>query len=76
VPLAPSAARGEQDASHGIRALGRDVRRFLPGIYWLNVFGRPYRDLIGRGWLLSAPAAPVEQSGSQVIIQAYPDAED
>jgi hypothetical protein len=64
------------DTRHGIRALGRDVRQFLPGIYWLNVFGRPYRDLIGTARLLSAPAAAVEQTGSHVIIQAYPDAED
>lgn len=41
--------------SHGIRAIGRDVRQFLPGIYWLNVFGRPYRELIGLERLLPAP---------------------
>jgi hypothetical protein len=64
------------DTSQGIRALGRDVRQFLPGIYWLNVFGRPYRDLIGTARLLSAPAAAVEQTGSHVIVQAYQDAED
>ena len=64
------------DTSQGIRALGRDVRQFLPGIYWLNVFGRPYRDLIGTRRLLSAPAAAVDQTGSHVIVSAYPDAED
>ena len=64
------------DTSQGIRALGRDVRQFLPGIYWLNVYGRPYRDLIGTGRLLSAPAAAVEDIGSRVIVQAYRDAED
>lgn len=58
------------DTSHGIRVMGRDVRQFLPGIYWLNVFGRPYRDLIGTERLLSAPAARVDEIGGQVIVQA------
>jgi hypothetical protein len=64
------------DTSQGIRALGRDVRQFLPGIYWLNVFGPPYRDLIGTERLLAAPAAAVNEIGSHVIVQAYQDAED
>jgi hypothetical protein len=64
------------DISHGIRAIGRDIRQYLPGIYWLNVFGCPYRDLVGTGRLLSAPAVAVDEIGSQVIVQAYQDAED
>jgi hypothetical protein len=64
------------DTSHGIRAIGRDVRQYLPGVYWLNVFGRPYRDLIGTEELLSAPAVTADQVGSHVIIQACQDAED
>jgi hypothetical protein len=69
-------AAANLDTSQGIRAVGRDVRQFLPGIYWLNVFGHPYRELIGTERLLAAPATAVDQIGSQVIVQAYQDAKD
>jgi hypothetical protein len=45
------------------RALGRDVLKWLPGLYWLNVFGEPYTDLLGDDVLASVPAHRVERLG-------------
>jgi len=42
-----------------IRALGWDLGRFLPAVFWLNFFGRPYRQLIGEDRLGSTPASQV-----------------
>lgn len=39
-----------------IEAVGRDFGRFLPGVFWLNFLGKPYRKLIGDERLRSAPA--------------------
>ncbi len=30
-----------------VEAVGRDFGRYLPGVFWLNYFGRPYVDLVG-----------------------------
>jgi len=38
-----------------------ELRRGLPTLYWRNLLGRPYVDLIGRAALLSAPAFSVEE---------------
>jgi hypothetical protein len=43
-------------ASPRVEALGRDFGRFLPGLFWLNFFGSPYRKLIGDERLRSARA--------------------
>lgn len=42
-----------------VEAVGRDFGRFLPGLFWLNFFGRPYRKLIGDERLRSAPAEQI-----------------
>lgn len=39
-----------------IEAIGYDFGKYLPGLFWLNAFGPPYRNLIGDDQLLSAPA--------------------
>jgi hypothetical protein len=72
--LRPEFADSNLDTSHGATAIGRDMRTHLPGIYWLNVFGRPYLDLIGEQQLLAAPAAAARHVGDHVLVQAYPDA--
>lgn len=53
------ATRPEYDAYNivGGRGGGVDYGRHLPGLYWMNFFGRPYVELIGRGRLLSAPCS-------------------
>jgi hypothetical protein len=68
--------RSNIDTSRGMEAIGRDMRRSLPGVYWLNVFGLPYLDLIGERRLLDAPADTADRRGGHVVIRAYRDAED
>jgi hypothetical protein len=55
------------DFSAGARALGWDISRFLPGLYWLNYFGAPYVDLIGRDKLATCPGASEVSGGGFVI---------
>jgi hypothetical protein len=38
-----------------IRAIGRDFGRSLPGVFWLNYFGRALTDMVGQDRLRSAP---------------------
>ena len=50
------------------QAIGLDVSKYLPGMYWLNFFGRAYCDLMGRDRLLSAPAAIVKPLDHGILI--------
>lgn len=49
-------------------AVGNDVRKHLPGIYWANFFGPRYVDFFGEDRLLSAPAHKVEWLGEAGIL--------
>lgn len=49
----------------GYRAIGTDISAALPGLYWLNVFGAPYVDLIGRERLVTAPAHEIRDMGGE-----------
>jgi hypothetical protein len=51
-----------------LEAVGRDFGRFLPGIFWLNFFGRRYCELIGDARLRSAPAERVAMIDDGVLI--------
>ena len=53
----------------GLRAIGVDMSRYLPGLYWLNWFGAPYCELMGRERLLSAPAFDAIALGDGVLLQ-------
>lgn len=57
----------------GTMAVGVDVSRHLPGLYWLNFFGQAYRDLIGREKLLSAPAYEVREVDDGVMLALHSD---
>jgi hypothetical protein len=57
----------------GMRAVGVDISRALPGIYWLNFYGRTCRDRIGRERLLTAPAAQVREVDDGVLLMLHPD---
>lgn len=59
----------------GMMAIGADVCRYLPGLYWLNYFGEPYCDLIGRECLLDAPAFESKPLGSGVLMLVEEDPE-
>jgi hypothetical protein len=49
-------------------ALGVRLAEGLPGLYWLNFFGKPYVRFIGEDRLLSAPAYEVKKVGNGVLI--------
>jgi hypothetical protein len=70
------ASRNLHNEADGMRALGRDVRKSLPGVFWLNVFGSAYVDLIGAQRLRNAPAASTSVLGSNVLVVAYAKPED
>lgn len=58
------------DSSNGGRkAIGIDFSRSLPGIYWLNYFGKPYVEFIGKGNLLKADAYEVKEIGDSISVQ-------
>jgi hypothetical protein len=50
------------------KAVGVNIDKAVPGLYWLNYFGIPFVKLMGREVLLSAPAYRVEQVGDGVLI--------
>jgi hypothetical protein len=56
-----------------VEAVGRDFGRFLPGVFWLNFFGRRYRELIGIDRLQSAPAESVAVIDDGVLIAIATD---
>lgn len=49
-------------------AVGNDLRKHLPGIYWANFFGPRYVDFFGEDRLLAAPAHKVEWLGEAGIL--------
>ncbi len=48
---------------------GRNIGQSLPGLYWFNVFGDEYIDLLGRARLVTTPAYRVATIGSSIAIQ-------
>jgi hypothetical protein len=52
----------------GSRAVGIDISQYLPGLYWLNFFGSPYRPLMGDECLAGAPAFRTSASGSGYVV--------
>jgi hypothetical protein len=51
-----------------LQAVGVDISRFLPGIYWRTFFGRSIAERIGREQLLSAPAHEARAVGDGVLL--------
>jgi hypothetical protein len=51
-----------------VEAIGRDFGRFLPGVFWLNFFGRRYRELISDDRLLSVPARKMAAVDDGVLV--------
>jgi hypothetical protein len=52
----------------GTAAVGVDISKAFPGLYWLNFFGAPYRDFLGRERLLSSPAHEVRELDDGVLV--------
>lgn len=51
-----------------LRAVGIDISKYLPGLFWLNFFGSPYRQLMGDERLASAPAVRTGACGSGYVV--------
>ena len=60
----------------GLRTIGTDIAKYLPGVYWLNFFGAPYGNLIGEKRLAATAAHRVSSCGSGYLVQLGPDPED
>lgn len=52
----------------GLRTVGIDISQYLPGLCWLNLFGSPYKPLMGDECLASAPAFRSAASGSGYVV--------
>jgi hypothetical protein len=63
------------DDETGVRAIGARLARGIPGLYWLNFFGAPYVELMGREKLLTAPAYEVKPVGDGVLVALAASAE-
>jgi hypothetical protein len=70
------AAKNMHQGEDGTWAIGVQLLDYLPGLYWLNYFGPPYCDLIGRDRILTAPAYEVWPSGDGVIVSLAESAEE
>jgi hypothetical protein len=68
--------RNIDDTGGGVRAMGRDMSRSLPGLYWVNVFGAPYRALIGRETIRTAPATHVNDAKTSSCLFVYENPEE
>ena len=54
-----------------------DLNKYLPDIYWLTVFGRPYVQLFSRERLLSCPAYCVKElEDGSIVVQLTPELRD
>lgn len=52
-------------------AIGIDVKKYLPGLYWQNYFGKPYVELIGEEQLLTAPAPFIRKVKGGVWMEVH-----
>jgi hypothetical protein len=68
--------RNLHDAVDGVWALGRDVRLSLPGVFWLNFFGRPYVDLIGKQRILTVPCSRAGELNGNIMVELEVPPED
>lgn len=69
---------GEYDAKvmvygEAVRAVGRDFGRWLPGLFWVNFFGPPYRRLLGMERLRSTPGWRVVEVDGGVLVRLGED---
>jgi len=67
-------ASGEYNESNldrdggGVRAVGLDASKWLPGFYWANYFGSHLCELVGRDVLMTTPGCRRIQLGSGVLV--------
>jgi len=63
--------RNLHNDTDGMWALGRDVRKCLPGVYWLNVFGPACVQAIGEQQIRTVPTGNVNALGNNLMLQVY-----
>jgi hypothetical protein len=56
-----------------IEAVGRDFGRHLPGVFWINFFGRRYTDLIGADRFRSVPEGLVSAVNGGTLVRIGDD---
>jgi hypothetical protein len=50
------------------------LKKYLPDVYWITIFGKPYVELFSRSRLLSAPAFQVrELSNGSILMKLFED---
>lgn len=50
------------------------LKKYLPDVYWITVFGKPYVELFSRSRLLSAPAFQIrELSNGSILMKLFED---
>ena len=52
------------------------IEKYLPDLFWINVFGRPYIDMFGRERIMSAPVAQVHELTKGISIRLTKELED
>jgi hypothetical protein len=57
------------DTTQGYAAIGVDPSKYLPGLYWIDFFGKPYVELIGKKQLMTTPAALIKEIKNGVLVQ-------
>src|SRR5690606_32664422 len=61
-------ARNLDVADGGVRAVGLDAARWLPGFYWANYFGLHLSEMIGTEVLMSVPGCRSIRLASGVLV--------
>lgn len=61
------------DQSRGVRAIGVDISRALPGLYWLNYFGPRFSHAIGKDKLLALTDVSIERVEAGIVVQLSKD---
>lgn len=58
-----------KSAPHGgnLHITSHVIQKFLPDVFWSQIYGRPYIELFGIDKLLSAPAYKVEQLSPDIV---------
>jgi hypothetical protein len=64
------------DASSGLRAIGRDARRHLPGLYWLNYFGEPFTSLMALDSARATGIGTWTELDHAVVFECYGNPEE
>jgi len=59
--------------SPAVSAIGRDFGKYLPGLFWMNFFGKPYVELIGKSRLAGAPSFSMQEIDEGVCLKLYED---